>query len=93
MSNLNNKLPYVTGEAACRICNYNWVSVVPAGVVGLTCPRCKQPTGKRAHQVMPITGEERRECSCGCQLFSLIKTSKGKRLLCSDCGLLLRYSW
>jgi len=90
--NLTARMPHITGEAVCLLCNYNWISVAPAGIVELTCPDCEQPTGRRVHRVKPITNTERRECQCGCQLFYLTKTSKGKRLLCSDCGLLLRLS-
>lgn len=76
--------PHIAGVAECIGCQHQWVATVPASIKThwLECPECHAPKGRFVAPVLLGEGIERKECSCGCQAFSVTRSE----LICMNCG-------
>lgn len=77
-----DRQPYISGEARCLGCGFEWQSSAPleAAQDGLQCPSCETFRGVVKHNYGPDA--EVYQCGCGEYVFNVTRTG----VFCIACG-------
>ena len=80
ITNIQEKMPHLAGEAKCLACKHEWAAVAPIGATELDCPKCELYKGVFKGLTIP---EELWQCDCGNEHFYISPTGS----MCARCGL------